>query len=85
MLPQMITLNILKKIIISLYNIRRELKMRKCTFIINTLKKFLPHPLDKVTKEYVNTVKESNLPGLPSTLSNQKIIGSNCMGNTHMK
>jgi hypothetical protein len=46
----------------------------------------LPHHVDKITKEYSNTVKESNLPKgtLPDT-NNQKIIGRNCMGNTNIK
>ena len=46
----------------------------------------LPHHVDKIAKEYSNTVKESNLTKgtLPDT-NNQKIIGINCMGNTHMK
>lgn len=62
--------------------------MRKFKFIKNALKIILPAPVDKVTQEYVNIVKEGDLPeGLPSTLkpSKHKIIGSNCMGNTHIK
>lgn len=62
--------------------------MYKFTFIKNILRKMLPNPVDKIDQEYVNTVKECDLPkGLPKTLkpSNQKIVGRNCMGNTNMK
>ena len=60
--------------------------MCKFTCITKILRRMLPHHVDKIAKEYSNTVKESNLPkGTLPDPSNQKIIGRNCMGNTPMK
>jgi hypothetical protein len=60
--------------------------MCKFTSITKILRRMLPHHIDKITKEYSNTIKESNLPkGTFPDITKQKITGKNCMGNTNIK
>lgn len=59
--------------------------MYKFTFIKNILNRILPQPENKIVQEYVNTVKECDLPKELPKKHNEKIIGRNCMGNSHMK